>query len=105
MNKNTIISIGHNYEPAHFLRNNNLRYEAFPFDWNVTPLSAIIRIIENNFNNIFNYDNFIFSYKTSSLLENNNTKTLTPFKEVVVTFDKKYEIFYPHDFHKTDEDT
>ena len=91
-----IIPIGANCEPSHHLNCIQIRQIAYPFDWNVTPLTTVIELFANNFSDILNYDNFIFSYKTLSVIEKDDKIIIN--REVVTTFDKKLKIFYPHDF-------
>ena len=52
------VSLGFNCIPALNLNKNDLRQEAFPFDWNLTSLSGLSAIIENNFVDFLNPNYF-----------------------------------------------
>lgn len=48
------VSLGYNCFPALNFDHNNIRDLAFPFDWNLTSLHGIIKIIENDFSDFLN---------------------------------------------------
>ncbi len=51
------ISLGIDCEGTQQLRNHNLRFEAFPFDWNQTfDIDGLLRILENDFSNFLYKD-------------------------------------------------
>lgn len=78
--KPIIIPIGSNCFQARVLRTIGLRFLAYPFDWNITSLSAIYRLIENDFEGFCDKKCYI-------------RQGLRP------VFDERYRIFFPHDFH------
>ncbi|HEB7545865.1 DUF1796 family putative cysteine peptidase [Campylobacter coli] len=121
---NTIfIPIGSNCEVSWFLQKNGLRKQAFPFDWSVTPMESVMKILNYivNLKNNFTYehffkdskildeiwegvqmlkeDNLIFLPPTKRLLFANDTDSPKLIDEIITpVFCKKYNILYPHDF-------
>lgn len=54
-----VISLGWNCDPALNARANNIRFFAAPFDWCMTPYSALYRYISSDFNGFFKRENLI----------------------------------------------
>ena len=79
------------------LRSKNLRFEAFPFDWNVKTIDSIYNLIKNNFNDLFtNKEMFIYGKKMYyDKYDNlhNDKRDLTP------VYNKLYKILFIHDFY------
>ena len=56
-----IISLGSDCHVAIELRRHNLRYQAFPFDWNFTPFNGLYQLIEEDFAHILKDEYLILS--------------------------------------------
>jgi hypothetical protein len=59
----TIINLGGDCQVAWQLKLNNLRPYSLPFDWLVIPCSAIIKLLDNNFNNFLAKESLTFINK------------------------------------------
>lgn len=101
--KYCFIPIGQNCSPALFLRGKNLRKNAYPFDWNITPLPSIIKLLSSELE-IIDEKHMLYGYITKSNIvhENDRIETST---DVVTTFNKNLSIFFPHDFPNTITET
>lgn len=77
--KPIIIPLGSNCFQGFFLRDLKLRFLAYPFDWNITSLSAIYQLIENDFDG-FCEKNLFFRLSRASV------------------YHKRYQVFFVHDF-------
>ncbi len=96
------IPIGSNCSVAYFLRKFNLRHIAFPFDWNCSSLKSIVEVLSNNFEGFL--ENLFIGEKTNRLYFNeddNNLKISNDFIYPIIC--KKYNILFPHDFNKIDD--
>ena len=58
-NKKCYISLGNYCLTSMLLKDNNLKKESHPFDWNVQCIDNIIHILKDNFKEFLNKDNFI----------------------------------------------
>lgn len=99
------IPIGSNCEVSHFLRTNNMRTCAFPFDWNCAPLKSVYNILVNNFD-FFLEDIFIGERIHRLYFDDNEhgeTKIDNEFIYPVIC--KKYLILLPHDYKSIDEES
>lgn len=71
------ISLGNYCLTSMLLKENNLKYKSFPFDWIVSCIDNIIDIFEDNFIQILNKDNYtIIDNKTKNNYYINNTRKL-----------------------------
>lgn len=102
--KRRIIPIGIDCSPTHFLRANDLRDEAYPFDWTVTPLRSAIELIENDFEGFLEYENLEFLPPTNRLLFEENGVDLKISEDIITpVICRRYGILFPHDFSKLGE--
>lgn len=99
MQKIRYIPIGIDCSIAHYLRSRNLRHEAYPFDWNVTPLRSSIQLLQNDFQDFMEIGNLEFLPPTNRLLFDENGIDLQISKEIVTpVICRRYGILFPHDF-------
>lgn len=97
----TLIPIGVDCSISHYLRRQGKRLQAFPFDWNVTPLSSAISLIKNGFVDFMEEDNLIFLPPVNRMLFAENGIDLKVSKEIITpVVCKKYKILFPHDFSR-----
>lgn len=97
------ISIGNLCWSAHELRKKGLRKVAYPFDWNVTNISSIIKIIENDFIDVMRHLKFLSPIKRILYIENDNNINDIAYDTDSLIFpvvDIKYNILFCHDFNK-----
>ena len=66
------VPIGSNCDVCHYLRKHNLRYEALPFDWNLSSMSMIYHCLSNNFKD-FLTDVYIGSKCKRMVINNEET--------------------------------
>jgi hypothetical protein len=52
-----VVSLGAQCTPASAIKFHNLSHERFPFDWLVTPFESLCKILEDDFENFFLYEN------------------------------------------------
>lgn len=95
----TLVPIGIDCSVALHLRDCKKRTQAFPFDWNVTPIRSAIRLIQNDFSEFMSPRNLIYLPKASRTLvqEQGNETRIFP-QMVTPVVDTKYKILFPHDF-------
>ena len=99
MSQKTFVPIGVDCSVSHYLRNKNMRVQAFPFDWNVTPISSAITLIQNGFNDFMEEKNLIFLPPVKRMLFEENGVDLKVVDEIITpVICKKYKILFPHDF-------
>jgi len=101
MNKpqHVIVPLGANCSAAHYLRRQNIREAAYPFDWTVTPLTSIIDLIENSFSDYLNSDNLTYLPPSKRYKFNEQGTQLETTEELVTpVVCKKHKILFPHDF-------
>lgn len=90
---------------THYLRKKKKRFQAFPFDWNVTPISSAIHLIQNNFVDFLKRENLVFLPSTNRMLFEENGVDLKVSHEIITpVVDRKYKILLPHDFSAKGED-
>ena len=80
-----IVSLGSNCEITWNIRSYFGIEEAYPFDWWMTPYHSLLKILDNNFEGLFDEQNIRIA-----------TDKLT-------VVDKKYNILYHHDFERDEE--
>ena len=98
-NKNLYIPIGIDCSISHYLRHVGLRYEAFPFDWNVTPITSALSLIENNFEGFLEFDNLQFLPPTKRLLFEENDLVVNITNDIITpVVCRRYGMLFPHDF-------
>ena len=99
-----LIPIGRKCNVANALRIYHLRKQAYPFDWNVVPISIALELIENRFKDFLSEDNLIFLppikgrplNKKNELVTNNDGSILWTLMIPVIC--KKYNMLFSHDF-------
>ena len=79
------MSLGSNCEITGNIRSYFKIEEAYPFDWWMTPYHALLKILDNNFDGLFEEQNIIVPHDKLSII------------------DKKYNILYHHDFERDKE--
>lgn len=104
-----IISLGSNCTPALFLRDNNLRFGAFPFDWCLTSFIGLCKQIESDFNEFFNLEGLICS-RLEHFDKNMydfivNDINYLPQMSNVWVYDRKNGMIFNHDFTNNDMET
>jgi len=98
------IPIGSNCDISHFLRANNLRFCAFPFDWNCASLQSIYNILINNFN-LFLEDIYIGERIHRLYIDDTGQDETNIEKEFIYpVICKKYLILLPHDYKSIDNE-
>ena len=99
MRKLIFVPVGINCAPTHFLGANRLRKGAYPFDWNVTPLSSMIELIENDFHDYLRLENLEFLPPTRRMLFKERGVGLKASDELITpVICRRYNILFPHDF-------
>ncbi len=94
-----LIPIGIDCSVTYYLRNSQRRLQAFPFDWNVTPISSALKLIQNGFADFMEESNLLFLPPVNRMLFEENGIDLKISKEIITpVLDKKYNILFPHDF-------
>ena len=58
-NNKFFISLGNYCLPSMLLKENNLKYDSYPFDWMVNCIDNVHHCIENNFSNFLNKENYL----------------------------------------------
>ncbi|WP_150464419.1 DUF1796 family putative cysteine peptidase [Francisella sp. XLW-1] len=93
--KKIYVPIGIDCDVAYYLRSINLRREAFPFDWIVSPISSSIELINNDFEGFLEFSNLSFLEPTKRFLFKDNELC-----EDMVTpvYCKRYHQLFVHDF-------
>lgn len=100
----TLIPIGIDCSVTHHLRKSGLRVRAFPFDWNVTPISSAVSLIQTRFNNFMDESNLVFLPPTNRVLFEENGIELKVVNEVITpVVDKKHKMLFPNDFSSAGE--
>jgi len=98
-NKELYIPIGIDCSVSHYLRYMGLRYEAFPFDWNVTPITSALSLIKNNFEGFMELENLQFLPPTKRLLFEENDLDVKISNDVITpVVCCRYGMLFPHDF-------
>jgi hypothetical protein len=59
MKYSKIVSLGLDCQPAHYIRTLSKQTEAYPFDWLITPVDALVNLIEHGPESLF-YDSSQF---------------------------------------------
>ncbi len=97
--KTTYIPIGFNCNISHYLRSNELRHQAFPFDWNVTPITTALLLIKNKFEGFLNLQNLQFLPPVKRLLFMEDGINLKSTNDIITpVICNRYGILFPHDF-------
>ena len=99
-----LIPIGRKCEVALGLRMYHLRKQAYPFDWNIVPISTALELIENRFKDFLAEENLIFLppikgrplNEKNELVTNNDGSILWTLRIPVIC--RKYNMLFPHDF-------
>ncbi|MEM9161802.1 MAG: DUF1796 family putative cysteine peptidase, partial [Cyanobacteria bacterium P01_F01_bin.4] len=98
MNQTTFIPIGVDCSVTHYLRKQKMRVQAFPFDWNVTPISSAISLIQNGFTDFMEEQNLLFLPPVKRMLFEENGIDLKVVDDIITpVVCKKYKILFPHD--------
>jgi hypothetical protein len=98
-NGKMLVPFGMNCSVTQYLRKVNKRIKAFPFDWNITPISSAISLLCGNFSEFLLEKNLIFLPPTNRLLFADNGIDLIRSNEIITpVLDQRYGILLPHDF-------
>jgi hypothetical protein len=89
------ISISFDCHGASTLKMLNLRNEAYPFDWNIKNLKSIIKLIDDDFIDLFSDKFLLFSHKSFFNKYENDENLI---KELIPVYNHKYGILFVHDF-------
>lgn len=104
MNQTTFIPIGVDCSVTHYLRKQNMRVQAFPFDWNVTPISSAISLIHNGFSDFLEDQNLVFLPPVKRMLFEENGIDLKVVDEIITPIVcQKYKMLFPHDLSEVGE--
>jgi hypothetical protein len=94
-----IVPLGVNCAAAHFLRRQQLRKTAYPFDWIVSPISSVAALLDDSFLDYFNEVNFEYLPVVNRTLYNEDGSALEVSEGLVTpVICKKYKLLFPHDF-------
>ncbi len=100
-----IVPIGCNCAISHFTRHHGLRRHAYPFDWNVTPITSAVDLIETAFDGFLEEEELIFLPSTPRLLFDENDRGLHISEEVITpVICRRYAMLFPHDFSSLAEE-
>ena len=99
MRVSEIVSFTDDCTGAQFLRNINIRKEAYPFDWNIISIDNILKNLWHNFE-YFYYGKITFSpCKLNNRYEQPSSNGwMNETKFVYEAYCRKYNIYFPHDF-------
>ncbi len=101
MSEQVYIPIGADCTAARYLREQELRSFALPFDWIVIPPTSAITLIHNNFEGYFNRWQLKFLRRTPRVLIDETDSELKFLDELITpVVCKRFHILYPHDFSK-----
>ena len=78
------VSLGENCFPALHLRSHDIRIRSFPFDWDITPFSALYAILANNFEGFLDLKYLAINAKENTV------------------YNKRYGCKFNHDFDIND---
>ena len=95
------MSLGSDCSVALYLRDEGLRKQAYPLDWCVTPMRAVINMFETDFRYILKEQNLMFldSVHRKAINDENVEGELT--NDIVTpVYCKQYNMLLPHDFSK-----
>lgn len=102
MSNKLYIPIGIDCSASHYLRSTGQRNEAFPFDWNITPISSALKLIENNFEGFLELGSLEFLPPTYRLLFRENGVDVKITKDIITpVICHRYGILFPHDFSES----
>lgn len=104
-----IIPLGIRCSIASFLVKRQLRKQAFPFDWVITPIQSAIALIENDFDGFLDWKNLQYGeavLKSNGFVENHLTEGRSNklklarkhSRKLYPVICKKYNILHVHDF-------
>lgn len=94
-----LIPLGIDCSVAHFLRMHGIRNDAYPFDWNVTPMEAAFELVENGFEDFLKLENLDFLSPTNRQLFEESGRDIKISNEIITpVVCRRYGILFPHDF-------
>ena len=96
------IPLGSNCDVSHWLRKRNFRQNAYPFDWNVTPLASACDLLESDFAAFFEPENLVCLDPVPRLLFDEGDATVLKVSEEIITpvVCRRHGMLFPHDFSK-----
>ena len=94
-----LIPIGIDCSVALYLRDIRERKQAFPFDWNVTPISSAIELIHDGFAEFMFERNLMYLPQADRTLVREQEDDVRILPDIVTpVIDTKNKILFPHDF-------
>ena len=107
MRVSEIVSFTDDCTGAQFLRNINMRKEAYPFDWNVIRVDDMMKNLWHNFKYFLLPEKLHYSpIKINNRYEQPSSNGwMNETKWVYDVYCHKYNIHFPHDFIENDEKT
>jgi hypothetical protein len=94
-----IVPLGSDCFVTHQLRAKQLRSEALPFDWNVTPIQTVMSLFASSFRGFLSLNSLIFLPPTRRLLFEEDGLNVTISNDIITpVVCRKYNMLFPHDF-------
>jgi hypothetical protein len=94
-----IVPLGLECSVAHYLRANHLREAALPFDWNITPFTSVMRLLDSGFADFLREDHLVYLPPVQRLLFTEDGLSLVTADEVITpVVCRNYGMLLPHDF-------
>ncbi|HMJ91326.1 MAG TPA: DUF1796 family putative cysteine peptidase [Candidatus Acidoferrum sp.] len=98
-NNTEAIPLGRDCSISHFLRSRSLRNCAYPFDWNITPLSSAVRLLDNSFDDYLSAKNLVYLKPVQRLLFDEDDTALKMSDDIITpVVCQRYKMLFPHDF-------
>ena len=94
-----IVPLGLECSIAHYLRANHLRETALPFDWNVTPFTSVMRLLDSRFADFLREEHLVYLPPVQRLLFTEDGLSLVTANEMITpVVCRKHGMLLPHDF-------
>jgi Putative papain-like cysteine peptidase (DUF1796) len=88
------VSLGSWCSPVVYLKQNNLRLHAYPFDWiHLSPVT-VLTLLQSEFADFLIKDNLVVIRDIQEVTGSGH----------LFVYDKHHKIFFPHDFYSIDQD-
>jgi hypothetical protein len=94
------ISLGGSCSVAYQLQINKLRDKAYPFDWVRISFNSVLKLLENNFNNFFNYSDYEIIRETNKFPYIKGDNFIDNKDSNYIVKHNYYNIKFYHDFIK-----
>jgi hypothetical protein len=94
-----IVPLGLECSVAHYLRAKNLREVALPFDWNITPFTSVMRLLDSRFADFLREEHLEYLPPVQRLLFTEDGLSLVTANEIITpVVCRNYGMLLPHDF-------